>query len=868
MTPVRPSQWQRRLLEGALPSTLAGRSIAGDVLEEYHARAPGIRREIWLSRVTLTLFLAYLPVRLRATRPFAAGLRALRDDVRSGARALRRDRGTAAIAVVTLAVGIGSVTAILSVLYGSLFRPLPFHDPDRVLLIGDRSVEMPPDQVAGNIALTNVRDLAARSSSLEGLAAYRDAEVTLAGRGDAARVRAQEVDAGFFEVLGVRTIAGRPITAADQTPGATPVVIIGERLWRQQFGADPAAIGSVARIDGMSRTIVGIAPAITQLGNPELWLPLVPNARGLLRIARQVYAVARLRDDVELPAARAEMIARFDDLRREFPEIGARRSVGAMTIEDWLIGPAGRSLLWLLAGAVTLVLVVACVNVTNLLLVRAERRQGDLAVRAALGATRSRLLRELAAEAVLLALAGAALGALFAAWSIGLLVDLYGAVLPRSWEISLHPGVLFVTCGIAVVVGLLVVILPAHRLPGGVINRAQGDARGYSGASRAQRALVAVEAAIAMLLLALAGLLVNTVARLSSEDLGIRPDHAVLFDVSFAGRFASPDAGLSFVSSLTTRLRALPAVTHAAAASRRPLFGGNNGGFETDTGGSLGIVEVREVTANYFDALGIPTRGGRALAPADAAQPVAVVNRAFERAHSATRSILGTRFRAVGSTDGAFEIVGIVEDVREFGPAAAPRPTAYFPYGRGPYGMSTVPTFIVRVASGDPMAVVPPARAVVHELDADVALDDPITLAAQAASRIGRDRLAIRALLSLAGALSLGLTIVGIYGVTAYAVARRTREIGIRRALGASRRGVVLLLVRQGSAMALPGLALGVIAAVAGGRLVASYLHGVDPADPLTIGAAALVCLVAVLTACWLPARKASRIEALQALRS
>ena len=866
--PPGPQPWLRWLLEAALPATVAGRSIAGDVIEEFHQRPPGIRRQLWFALVTVRLAAVYIPLKAAAALRIALHLRTLGDDLRAGVRALRRDRATVALAIVTLGVGIGSVTAILSALHGSLLKPLPFPRADRLVVVADRSADMRPNQIAGNIALVNVRDITARAGALQSSAADRDVAVTVAGRGETRRLRGQEVDAGFFETLGRTLEAGRPIAAADAQPGAAPVVVIAATLWRSHFSADPAIVGSTVRIDGVPRTVIGIAPAITQLGNPQLWLPLVPDTRALTRTARQVYAVARLSDGASLEAARSELGARFDDLRRDHPEIGERRAVGVMPLEEWLIGASGRSLLWLLAGAVALVLVVACVNVTNLLLVRAERRQPDLALRAALGATRARLVRELIAESVVLSLAGAALGLLFASWCVRVLVDLYGPVLPRAWEIELDAGILFAACAIAIGTGLAVAMPPAMRLPGAGVRGALTQDRVQSRATGSQRLLVAFETAIAMLLLALAGLLVNTVARLSAHDLGIRADGAALFDISFTGRFPSAAAGLEFLDRLTTRLQAVPGVTHAAAASRRPLFGGNNSSFVIAGQETPPFLEFREVTPTYFAALGVPLRRGRLLTAADRAGDHVVVNRAFERTLFPASTAIGQRLRSATGDPRWFDVVGVVEDVREFGPAADPRPTVYFAYGRGPYGMSPAPTIIMRVASGDPMEAIAPARAVLRELDADVALDDPVTLAAQAQSRIGRDRLALRALLSLAGALALALTVVGIYGVTACSVARRTREIGIRRALGATRSGIVWLLVRQAGRQAMPGLLIGVAASLAGGRLVASYLHGVQPTDPATLLSAAALLTAAIFGACWVPARRAGRVDAVEALRS
>jgi predicted permease len=858
-----------RLLARALPSDTVGRSIHGDLLEEFHRRPPGWRRAVWFMAAALHLAGVFTWRRLvngvkAILTPASVG-----DDVRAGLRLLRRDRGTATLAVVTLAIGIGSVTAIFSALYGSLLKPLPFRDPDALVLIGDRDGQSPPHVVAGNIALANVLDLAGVATTVSAVVPYRDLTLTLAAGGvPAARLRAQEVGGGFFALLGLPLLAGRDIHRDDERPGAPGVVVVSEQVWREQLGSSP--LGGTVAIDGEPHTVVGIAGRITQLGRPQVWRPLRPEARALRRNARQVYAIGRLAPGASLSAAQVELDTHFAALRRQFTDIAPARGVAVMPLADWLIGERGRTLLWLLAGAVALVLVIACVNVTNLLLVRAERRQADFALRAALGATHSRLVREMTAEAIALSLAGAALGLVFAFWAVRLLVDLYGAALPRAWEIGLDARALAASSAVALAVAVAVVVIPASRLPrAGVRRGLPADARGHSRTSRTQHVLVAAETGIAMVLLAIAGLLVSTVSQLAAQDLGVRAEGAVLFDVSFASAQRSPEATARLADSLLGRLGSLPGVTVAAGATRRPLFGGNNTAFSiAGRGDAPGFLEIRDVTPRYFDALGVSLLAGRGFRDVDArTSGVALVNRTFERTFFPGASALGHRLTLANSSL-SYEIVGVASDMREFGPTGEPRPTAYFPYGSGPYGTTSALTMIVRTNEGDPMDVVPDARQALQDLDPHVALADPITLADQARSRIGRDRLAVRALLALSGAIALGLTAVGLYGVTAYSVARRTREIGIRRALGATQSSVVSLLFRQGIAPALPGLAAGSMAALFGGRLVESYLYGVRPADPRTVIAAGLLLLAAVAVASWIPARRAARVEAADALRS
>ncbi|HSC26677.1 MAG TPA: ADOP family duplicated permease [Vicinamibacterales bacterium] len=862
-----------RLIGRCLPPTAAGRSILGDLLEEYHARPAGVRREAWFAAVAVQVAMRYLPDRVRRARAPGARAAVLLDDIRSGWRGLRRDRATVALAVLTLAVGIGSVTAILSAMYGSLLKPLPFRDPDAILVLGDRSAGMPTDRIAGNIALVNVHDLRDASRALQSVAAYRDAEVTVSGAGDARRVRAQQIDAAFFDVLGTSMRAGRGFQAGDQRLGAEPVVVIAEALGRQLFLEEAMPVGRQLRIDGVWHRVVGIAPPVTQLGNPQLWLPLVPDERLSRRISRQVYAVARLADGVPAGAARSDLTAIFERVRAAHPEIGSDRSVGAMAIRDWILGERGPRLLTLLAGAVVLVLVIAATNVSNLLLARTERRQSDLAVRAALGASRFRLVRELAAEALLIALAASAAGLLVAMWCVRLLVRLYGTVLPRSWEIGLYPPVLAGALFLAGGVGLAVSVLPSLRLPRTRLRDRIGDHRRSSSRHGwAQRALIAGETAVAMLLLGVSGLLINSVWRLSSHDPGVRTEGVLVFDISLAGRAQAADALPAFVETYLARLRQLPGVIDVAAATRRPLFGGGNTAFELPglapdvNRGSL--LEIRDITPAYFRTLSIRAASGRTFSEADRHVPGAmIVNRAFERAFFPDAGALGRLVRP-GAQDRTFEVVGVVDDIREFGPAADARPTGYWPYGAGPYGPFSSLTFLIRTTGTDPLTIVPEARARLRELDPGIALDDPVTLAELARSRIGRDRLAIRALLTVAGAVALLLTIVGLYGVLAYAVSARTREIGIRRALGATRAGVVRLLMREGLGMAGPGVAAGLLATLAAGELVSSYLYGITPTDGATLAAAAGLLLLASAAACWIPARRAGRVEAVEALRA
>jgi len=868
----RPGRTRRprvplRLIGRLLPRTVAGRTILGDLLEEYHLRSPGVRRRIWVRAAAVRLILTYTPSKL-ADLARDGGPGGLRADVRAGMRSLRRAPGAVAIIVATLAIGIGGTTAIMSALYGSLMKPLPFPDADRVVVVGDRSVSMAADRVVGNIALPNVHDLAAMSNTLERLAAYRDRAMSVSGAGEAGVWRTQEVDAGFFEVLGVSMRIGRPIAAADQQPGTVAVAVLGEAVWRDRFGADEEVLGRSLLVDGVSRTIIGVAGTATQIGNPQLWLPLADDWLAA-RNRRQVYAVARLAPGATVHAVREELPAIFEDLVARYPEIGASRSVGVVPMESWLIGERGRQLLLRLAGAVGLVLIIACINAAHLMVIRTERRRVELAVLAALGATRLRLIRMLAVESLAMSMAAGAAGLVFAAWTVPVLVARYGATLPRAWEIGIDPVVIAAAVAVSTTCGLAVIALPAARLPGRRPGEAlAGAARGSAQVGRSQRVLIAGQAALALTLLVTAGLLINSVWRLAHRDLGIDTASGAVFGLNLAGRSAGTEPPEVFTRRLLERIAGLPGVSAAAAASRRPLVGGTNGGFELPGlpgAAADALLEIRAVTPSYFEVLGIPVISGRGLTAADRTTGV-VVNQAFERAYFPDRGALGERIRPTGQ-DRVFRIVGVVGDVMEFGPGAEARPTGYWPYGGGPYGAAQALTVVVRVESGKPLTAIGPVRDVVRALDPGLAVDDPMTLDALALAVAGRGRLAVRALLVLAGVLAIGLTLTGIYGVVSHAAGRRTREIGIRRALGASGGQVVGLLMREGLRAAVPGLLVGAALSMAAGRLVSGYLYDVAPTDLMTLLSACFILSAAVVMACWVPARRATRIEAVDALR-
>ena len=865
MTPgSERGRWLWRWLEWVLPPTPAGRSILGDLIEDHRRRQPGARRTVWLIIGAAQLTAAYLPSRIWPAGVASHPLRGIAMDIRSAFRSLARDRKPAVLAVIALAIGSGSVTAILSVAYGSLLRPLPFPEPETLVVLGDRSLDGPLDQIAGNIALPNVRDVTRDEPTLAAAAAYRDTALTLSGAGDARLVRAQEVETRFFDVVRTPMLLGRSFGPADD---GQPVIVLSETVWRQAFHADPLTIGRTVQVDAVPHVIVGVASTLTQLGNPGVWRPLAPTPAMNRRNARQVYAVARLAPGVGAQAAAARLAARFEGLRAAHPEAGASRSIAVTPMRAWLLGREGPRLLYLLSAVVAMVLVIACLNAALLMIVRTENRQRELALRLALGASRGRLLRLLMCEALILALAGAALGLPFAVWATRLIVDLYGPVFPRAWEIELQPPVLAAAMTLAVVTALVISLLPASRLRRFALTRIEGLTRAEPMVRFSQRALIAAQIAIAVVFLVTGSLVVRSVWTLTRQDLGVSTDGVVLFDASLRGRYDRAATARPAVEEMLERLRRVPGVTSAAAATRRPLLGGGNSNFVVPSRPEIrgALVEIRDVTPEYFAALGARVTHGRLLTAADGTSGDAVlVNQAFERRYLPDGAI-GQQLRVSGS-DRTFTIVGVASDLREFGPQSPARPTVYWAFGNGPYPSSLGLTMIVKGTRRDPLSIVPDARQAGASVDPGIALDNPVSLAELALTRAGRDRLAARTLLMLAASLAVFLTALGLYGVIAFSVATRRREIGIRRALGSSSADVVRIFLWQGIGYALPGVVAGLALARITARGVAAYLYEVTPADPATFGAAAVAVGALTLFASWLPARRAAEVDAAIAL--
>ncbi|HZT72381.1 MAG TPA: ABC transporter permease [Terriglobales bacterium] len=800
-------------------------------------------------------------------------------DLRYALRTLRKSPGFAAVAILTLALAIGANTAIFSAVDAVLLRPLPYPDAGQLAGVWETNL------ASGNRIQVSGPDFGDWSRQtrgvFSGIAAYASAPLSISGDGiRPERVIVGAVGAGFFSTLRVNPELGRWFTAAEHRPGVTGATLLSDGLWRRLYGADPAVLGRTVVVDGVPSVIVGVMPPAFRFpDDAELWLPL--EHWGVVdsgsRTAMNYRVVARLGAGVSLGKAQAAMTALAARLRRQY---GTHTGALVVGLRRQLAGDLGPAL-WILLGAVGLLLLIACVNVANLLLARAAARRRDFALRAALGASRGRLLRQGVTEGLLLALLGGAAGLLVAAWGTAALRSAAAAILPSYAQVRLDAGVLLFTFGLALATGVLFGLAPAWQSARSDPHAAlqTGGARLAAARGRLRSALVIAEVALSFVLLIGAGLMLRSLGALLAVPLGFQPQHLWVADVSLpedAPAYSQPAAVARFFDQLLARVRALPGVTAAAAASALPLGNGQstNGAFviagrPPAQENLLPYAEYREVTPGYFHAMGIALLRGRDFTSADTQHTpfVAVINQAAARRYWPGQNPLGQRMRFLGFTPhGAppwMEIVGVVADTR-ISLAAPPRPAAFVAAAQQPYWMLGDAYVLVR-GSFSAGALRAALVRIASSLDPQVPVRvGPFTARLDTAAAPSRFR---AALLGLFAALALILAAVGLYGVLSFLVGERRKEVGIRLALGARPGQVLAAAIGEGVRWVVLGLAAGAVAAWFAGRLLARFLFGVSPADPLTFAAVALLLLAVAVLACWLPARRAARVDPVQALR-
>ena len=807
-------------------------------------------------------------------------LHELRQDAAYALRQLRRSPAFTAVAVLTLGLGIGANTAIYSVVNGVLLRPLPYREPARLVRVLSTLDDKP-----NSVSPADFADWRAQARSFDGLAAISTGTENLTGgSAEPERLETARVTANFFGVLGVAPLTGRAFAPGEDAASAAPVVVLGERLWRRRFAADPGLVGRTIALGGVPHTVVGVMPrAATYPAGVELWLPLVMQPAWLSdasRGARWLRVVGRV-GPAGVAASAAEMREIARRLEALHPDRNTGFSVRVPPLQAYMTGDVRRPLL-VLMGGVGFVALIACANVAALLLVRGAARAREMAVRSALGAGRGRLVRQLVTESLVLGLLGGALGLALAVWGTRAFVAFAPSDIPRLDEVAVNGRALAVTGLAALVAGLLFGLLPAlHASAAGGGSAVAGSLRdgGRGGAdrggSRARSALVVAEVALAVALLAGAGLLARSFAELLRVDVGLRTEGVTTFSVSLPdAAYPTEAAGRTFTRSLLERVEAIPGVRAAGAISGLPLTGSYFFlSFEVDgraapPPGQEASAVVRFTTPGYFAAVGLPLVRGRAFTERDreGAPTVFLINREAARRYFPGEDPLGKRiamgWRASNGSRMAGEIVGVVGDVKQFGLGGEPTADVYAPADQWPWSDLTV---VMRAERGAPVAAA--ARAAVRAVDPNLPVFGLRALDEVVSESVARPRFYMT-LLGAFALMAVALAGVGIYGVLSYAVGRRVREIGLRVALGATRARVLRMVVGQGLALAAVGAALGVAGALWLARAMATLLFGVTPGDPVTFVGVVVLFLGVAALACLVPALRAARVDPAVALRA
>jgi len=821
-------------------------------------------------------------------------------DLRQGLRMLVNSPGFTIVAVLTLALGIGANTAIFSIVNAVLLRPLAYKDSPSLVNIWGKFEK---DGILENwISEPEYWDLLDHNESFSEIAAY-----SLGGRANLTRADAQPVQvstgnatAGVLPLLGIRPVLGRSFGADEDQPGHSHYALLSYSLWQSQFGGDPNMVSKPIQLDGETYRVVGVLPKQFSLGGKQdLWTPLgLDRARPAGRGSHYLHVVARLKPGADARQASLALTRFADDLRRAYPGNyghGPEKNFDMymVPVKEQLVRRLRPALLVLL-GAVAFVLLIACANVANLLLARASTREKELAIRAALGAGRARLVRQLLTESLILGFAGGLLGLLLAYWGVGALRALAPANTPRMDEVHIDPVVLAFTFGVSLLTGLVFGLAPAWQVARTDLRETLNEAgRGTSAAGASlnlRAALVVSELALAVLLLVGAGLLIRSFNRLVDVSPGFQTQHLLTMELTLPEKTYPDGAPVqNFYRQLVASVETVPGIQAAGAVSQMPLTDSYTSGsvFFEDTSipdipklpelGNLPYMEIdqRAATPEYFQAMEIPLVRGRLLGDADDASAalVAVVDTNFARRFWPDREALGQRV-AIDTIPNVKPgaprwrtIVGVVGHVKHYSLDVEGREQIYFPHRQPLYGVFAPRDMTLAVRTSlDPASVTSAIREQVLAIDKGLPLYNIATMDQLVANSVAQPRLNLSLLVAFA-LLALALAAVGVYGVMAYAVTHRTQEFGIRMALGASPADVLKQVFREGGRLAAWGLGLGLIAALALTRLMASMLYGVKPSDPLSLGVAAALLAVVAFAACYIPARRATRVDPLVALR-
>jgi predicted permease len=805
------------------------------------------------------------------------------NDLRFTIRSLRMSSGFTTIAVLTLALGIGANTAIFSVVNAVLIRSLPYSHPERVVRILGHYISGRKDRTT--ISLPNFVDWRAQSTAFSAMSLYDEWQPLFDGPNGAERINGASVSAAFFDVLGVRPVAGRFFVPAEEPAGSARSLVLSYGFWVRQFGADPGTIGRTITLTGIPYTVVGVAPRgfedpdlSDDVSAPQVWRspPAYFNPTQSSRNGRAFTAIARLEPGVTQAAAASQMDGIMARLRAAYPVDNADRAVSLESLKDVIVAPVRPALLLLTVG-VALVLLIACANVATLSLGRAVARTREFAVRRALGGSPGRLLAQLLVESLVLSVGGAACGLVLAVGATPALLRLGARALPRGDAIGVDGRVLAFTLAIAVLATFIFGLAPA------VYAMRRPPAEGLGADSRGQTAgrhqasirgtLVGVEVALAVVLLAGAGLLVRSLWRLTQTDAGFEPSGVLTMSLSPLGASYPDSARVSALyRTIDSRLAALPGVSAVGAIDILPMSDNFDGQTVTPLDrppaqpGQELSPELRVATPGYFHAMGITTLRGRVLGERDTpdAPAVVVINETMARTYWPGVNPIGRRVRVGGARDA--EIVGIVDDVRQFDLARAAEPEIYYPQAQVSWRFRTVGMTVAVKTASDPTSIAAAARAAVREVDPTIAVSD-VQAMQHLVDATTRDPRFRTTLLMVFASVALTLGAIGIFGVVGYGVTRRRRELGIRLAFGARPTDVRRLVIRQGMRAVLAGLAIGLGGCLIATRLLQRFLYDVSPLDPGTFVAVMLGMLGVAILAAYLPARRATRVDPMEALR-
>jgi putative ABC transport system permease protein len=808
----------------------------------------------------------------------------LAQDIRYGVRMLAKHKAFTSVAVITLALGIGANTAIFSVVNELLLRPLPYRDAERIATLWEVT---PEGRHQNTTSRANFRAWRDQNSSFQYIAAFTDQRLNLTETGEPEELSVQFATPEFFKVLGVDPMLGRTFSSEDDKGDQPPVAVLGYGLWQRRFGGQANVIGEPITLSGVKFTVIGVMPPSFQFhikqrsgtGRPaELWTILpMPVGTGSNQRGRFLGGVARLKDGVSVEQATAELRTIHARLSDEAPEFNKNYSAEVLPLREQFFGNVRRPL-WLMLGAVGFVLLIACANVANLLLSLATSREKEIAIRAALGARRTRVVRQLLTESLLLALLGSVLGLGFAWLGIKALVAISPRDLVSLQSVGLNLTVLGWTLGLSLLTGIIFGLAPALHISRLNLNDSlkeggKSESGQASGSRRLRSALVVSEIALAVVLLASAGLLIRSFMRLQQVDRGFNTDNVLTMVIRLPeARYPQDPQLVQFFSQTLERVRQLPTVRSAGMVNFLPLYGGlgSSTGFKIlgqpePPPGQGPVTDVRVADSGYFGTLGIPLRRGRNFSDSEQreAKHVILINEALARMHFPNQDPIGQRLD-VGMFESPTpaEIIGIVGNVRYDSLIDEAPPAVYFPHPDLAYPFMTL---VVRT-DGDPTAIAPAIQREIRSLDPNQPVSDVRTMNQVMSEWVERSRFNTL-LLGLFAGLATLLSAVGIFGVMNYSVALRTRELGLRLAVGAQPRQVLLLVLKQGLALTIIGVALGLVAAFALTRLLSGLLFGVGAVDVTTFSSISLLLVIVSLLACYLPARRAMRIDPLSALR-